>query len=58
MCSANDVTQSFGHNPARQITTRTLSNESFAFTFHRNGNRSYAANGLNHYGSARSEGFG
>jgi len=44
--ATNDVTQSFGYNPAGQITTRTLSNDSFAFTNHVDVNRSHAANGL------------
>lgn len=52
------MTQSFGYNPAGQITTRTLSNDSFAFTNHVNVDRSYAANGLNQYTSAGSASFG
>ena len=50
--TTNDVVQSFGYNPAGQITTRGLSNDSFAFTNRVNVNRSYAANGLNQYTSA------
>ncbi len=50
--TANDVVQSFGYNPAGQITTRTLSNDSFAFTNRFNVNRGYATNGLNQYTSA------
>jgi hypothetical protein len=46
------VVQSFGYNPAGQITTRGLSNDSFAFTNRVNVNRAYAANGLNQYTSA------
>jgi RHS repeat-associated protein len=55
--TTNDVTQSFGYNPAGQITTRTLSNDSFAFTGHVNVDRNYAANGLNQYTSAGSASF-
>jgi hypothetical protein len=43
------VVQGFGYNPAGQITSRTLSNDSFVFANRVSVNRPYAANGLNRY---------
>lgn len=56
--TAADLTTSFSYNPASQIVSRTLSNDAYRFTNHRNTNLNYAANGLNQYGSAGSDRFG
>jgi RHS repeat-associated protein len=45
--TAQDVTFSFGYDPAGGIASRTTSNDSYAYTGMGNGNVSYAANGLN-----------
>ena len=55
--TAADLTTSFGYNPASQIVSRTLSNDAYRFTSHRNTNLLYAVNGLNQYGSAGSDRF-
>jgi RHS repeat-associated protein len=49
--SAHDVSFSFGYNWASQLTSRTQSNDTYAWGGHYAVNRSYAADGLNRYGS-------
>lgn len=44
---ANDVAYGLAYNPASQIATRTMSNDTYAYTGHINVDRSYTANGLN-----------
>src|SRR5699024_8452509 len=46
--TADDLTVTFGYNPASQITTRTGSNDAYAFTY-ANTAVAYTANGLNEY---------
>ena len=51
--TAQDVGYSFtGYNPANQLVSRTLSNDSYAWPNSANVTRSYAVNGLNQYTSA------
>jgi RHS repeat-associated protein len=50
--SMNDVTTSFGYNPAGQIVVRTLSNAMYGFSGYTNVSRAYVVNGLNQYSSA------
>jgi len=50
--SADDVRFEFGYNPASQITTRSASADSYAWTGSVDVNRNYAVNGLNQYTSA------
>jgi RHS repeat-associated protein len=47
--TASDVTHGFTYNPASQIATRTLSNDSYAFTGLSPNSKSYSVNGLNQY---------
>jgi RHS repeat-associated protein len=56
--TAEDLTTTFGHNPAGQITSRTQSNARYAFPGYVNVNRSYAANGLNQYASVGGAAYG
>ncbi|MDP5279408.1 RHS repeat-associated core domain-containing protein [Sphingomonas sp. DG1-23] len=56
--TANDVTTSFGYNPASQITSRGLSILAYGFTGYTNVDRSYVVNGLNQYGTAGGVSFG
>lgn len=51
---ATDGDQSFGYgyNAASQITSRSVSNDAYAWTGHYDVSRSYAVNGLNQYTSA------
>lgn len=46
------VTSTFGYNPASQITSRSRSNDGYAFAGYVNVNRTYATNGLNQYTTA------
>jgi len=48
---ASDLTQSFGHNPASQITSNQRSNDAYAFTARSNGVRTETPNGLNQLAS-------
>lgn len=50
--TADDVTTTFGYNPASQITTKGRSNDGYAFIGYVNVNRAYAVNGLNQYTGA------
>jgi RHS repeat-associated protein len=51
--TTNDVTYGLNaYNPASQITQRSISNDSYAYTGAYNVNRNYAVNGLNQYVSA------
>lgn len=56
--TAEDLTTTFGHNPAGQITSQTQSNARYAFPGYVNVNRSYAANGLNQYASVGGAAYG
>jgi RHS repeat-associated protein len=53
-----DVSHAFAHNPASQITSRTTSNDNYAWTGAVNLNRNYAVNGLNQYTNAGATSFG
>ncbi len=46
-----DVTTTFAYNPANQISARTRTNDTYAFTGHVPGTPSYSVNGLNQYTS-------
>jgi len=52
--TANDVTTTFGYNPASQIITKARNNLAYGFTAYFNVNRNYAVNGLNQYTNAGS----
>jgi len=52
-----DGTWSFLFNPANQITSRALSNDSYAWTSHYAVNRNYTVNGRNQYTAAGSASF-
>lgn len=52
--SANDLTVTFGYNPAGQIASRSASNDGYAWTAGVNADRSYSVNGLNQYTQAGS----
>ncbi|HMG48125.1 MAG TPA: RHS repeat-associated core domain-containing protein [Allosphingosinicella sp.] len=52
-----DGTWSFLFNPANQITSRALSNDSYAWTGHYAVNRNYTVNGRNQYTAAGSASF-
>src|SRR6185436_16068332 len=52
-----DLGTTLAYNPAGQIVSRTLSNDSYAWTGHYAVNRAYATNGLNQYTAAGSAGF-
>jgi RHS repeat-associated protein len=52
-----DVSWTFAHNPARQITQRTRSNDAYAPTSAYNVSRNYAVNGLNQYTVAGTAAF-
>lgn len=54
----NNVTLGFGYNPASQITSRTRSNDAYAWTGGYNVNRNYSVNGLNQYLTAGTASFG
>jgi RHS repeat-associated protein len=56
--TTEDVTSTFVYNPASQITTKTRSNDAYAFSGYVSVSRSYAANGLNQYTTAGSATFG
>ena len=47
--TTQDLSLTFGYNPAGQITSRTSSNDAYAFTQSYNVDRSYTTNGLNQY---------
>jgi RHS repeat-associated protein len=53
--TASDVTQSFTFNPARQIVTRSLTNNAYRFS-QTVPNRTYGVNGLNQYTQVASPG--
>jgi RHS repeat-associated protein len=50
--TAADQTLTFGYSPASQISTRTSSNDTYAYTGSANVNRGYTSNGLNQYTAA------
>jgi len=45
--TSSDLTQSFTHNPAFQISSVTRSNDSYAWTGHGSGSTAYGSDGLN-----------
>ncbi len=47
--TTQDQSFTFAYNPAGQITSRTASNDAYAWTQHYNVNRGYTTNGLNQY---------
>lgn len=49
---AGNVSATFGFNPANQITSKTTSNDAYAFAGQYAVDRSYSANGLNQYTGA------
>jgi len=49
--TVSDVTHTFTYNPASQILTRALSNDSYAYTALTPASQSYSVNGLNQYTS-------
>lgn len=53
-----NMTTTFAHNPANQITTRTRDNDAYIFTGYASVNRSYATNGLNQYASVAGKIYG
>lgn len=54
---ASDITTTLGYNPASQITTKTLSNDSYVYTSYSDGTTNYSANGLNQYTSVAGASF-
>lgn len=56
--TANDVASTFTYNPAGQIVSRALSNDSYAWTGAVSVDRNYTSNGLNQYTAAGSTSFG
>jgi RHS repeat-associated protein len=56
--TADDVTSTFGYNPANQIKTKTRTNTSYAFAGYFPVNRPYVVNGLNQYTTAGPATFG
>lgn len=56
--TTSDVTASFSYNQASQIQTRTLNNDSYAWTGHYNVNRNYVPDGLNRYHTIGTTSFG
>ncbi|WP_196871597.1 RHS repeat-associated core domain-containing protein [Sphingobium sp. JAI105] len=56
--AGNDLSLSFGYNPAGQITQRTASNTLFSWQGHVNTDRTYVANGRNQYTSAGATSLG
>jgi RHS repeat-associated protein len=55
--TTNDVTSTFGYNPASQIVTKTRSNGAYTFTGYVSVSRPYTVNGLNQYTAAGSASF-
>lgn len=53
-----NVALTFGYNAANQITSRTRSNDAYAWTGAYNVNRNYSVNGLNQYTAAGGATFG
>lgn len=56
--SGHDVATTLAYNPASQITSRTRTNDAYAFSGYRNVNHSYAVNGLNQYASVGANNYG
>jgi RHS repeat-associated protein len=56
--SSHNTTTALGYNPAGQISSRTNSNDAYAFTGHVNVNRAYTPNTLNQYSTVAGVGFG
>ncbi|USA61385.1 hypothetical protein NCF85_15215 [Qipengyuania citrea] len=55
--TSNDTTSSFTYNPASQIATATLSNDSYAYVA-ANGSRSYTVNALNQFTAVAGNTYG
>ena len=47
--TTNDLSVTFGYNPASQINSTVRTGDTYAWTGHYNENRNYTANGLNQY---------
>ena len=56
--TAHDLTQTFNHNPAGQITSVTRSNDAYAWQAHYNVDRAYVVDGLNRIMNAGGLGLG
>jgi RHS repeat-associated protein len=56
--TANDLTLTFGYNPASQIASNTRSNDAYAWGGHYNVNRNYGVNGLNQMTAAGATSLG
>lgn len=56
--TTDDVTSTFGYNPANQIKTKTRTNTNYAFAGYVPVNRPYGVNGLNQYTTAGPATFG
>lgn len=54
---ANDITTTLAYNPADEIKTKTLNNDSYDYTSYVDGTTSYSANGLNQYTSVAAASF-
>jgi len=50
--SSPDVTTTLSYNPANQIASRTLDNDTYAFVSYKNATTGYTPNGLNQYTTA------
>jgi RHS repeat-associated protein len=56
--TASDVSFSFAYNPASQIVSRTISNDSYTFNRAVNVSRPYQVNGLNQYTAVSGQAYG
>lgn len=56
--TAQDLTTTFTYNPASQVTSRTASNDAYAWLGAVNVDRTYTPNGLNQYSGATGVTFG
>ncbi len=55
--SADDVSYTFGFNPANQINQHTTSNDAYVYSEHTGGIEGYSVNGLNQYTSVAGKTF-
>ena len=55
--SGPNLTTTLGYNPASQLTTRTRSNDAYAYSSLANGTTGYSPNGLNQYSSVAGSSF-
>ncbi len=56
--SGYNVTSTFGYNPANQVTTRSRSNDAYAFSGYVSVSRNYTTNGLNQYATVGGNSYG